>query len=141
MRWTRGDRSEIEDERGASGGGFGMVPLGIGGVIIVALLSPYTGVDFVALLGGGPQGSATPVGTSAPTTGSPAEERTVDMVDAVARDVQEVWRNLLGGRYQDTKVVLFRDSIKSACGFRPIGDRSVLLPARSRGLPRSVVCR
>src|SRR5436309_2129285 len=30
MRWTPGDRSNIEDERGRSGGGVGMVPIGIG---------------------------------------------------------------------------------------------------------------
>ena len=119
MRWTPGDRSDIEDRRGASGGGgIGMVPLGIGGFIIVALLSMFTGVNFFSILGGGsPSSNATPVGTSGGTTASPGEERTVDMVDAVARDVQDTWGGLLGSRYEPTKVVLFRDSIQSACGF------------------------
>jgi hypothetical protein len=103
--------------RGSSGGGFGMMPLGIGGVIIVALLSMFTGVNFFSLLGGGPSSNTPAVGTSGGTTASPAEERTVDMVDAVARDTQQVWRDLLGERYQETKVVLFRDSLQSACGF------------------------
>ncbi len=117
MRWTPGNRDNIEDDRGGSGGrGFGAVPLGIGGVIVVALLSMYTGVDFFALLGNGgsPNSAAVPAG---PTTASPAEERTVDMVDAVARDAQETWSSLLNGRYEPTKVVLFRDAIQSACGF------------------------
>jgi hypothetical protein len=39
------------------------------------------------------------------------------MVDAVARDTQDTWRQLLGNRYEPTKVVLFRDSIQSACGY------------------------
>src|SRR5262249_23193543 len=52
MRWTAGNRDNIEDQRGGSGGGR-MIPLGIGGFIIVALLSMYTGVDFFSLLGGG----------------------------------------------------------------------------------------
>jgi len=39
------------------------------------------------------------------------------MVDAVARDAQQTWADLLGNRYQPTKVVLFRDQIDSACGF------------------------
>jgi predicted metalloprotease len=120
MRWTAGDRGNIEDMRGRSGG-IGMVPLGIGGFIIVALLSMFTGIDFFSMLGGGgsssPSSNAAPVGTSGRTTGSPAEERTVDMVDAVARDAQDTWRDLLGSRYQPTKVTLFRDSIQSACGF------------------------
>jgi predicted metalloprotease len=117
MRWTAGDRGNIQDMRGRSG--VGMVPLGIGGFIIVALLSMFTGIDFFSMLGGGGSSSpdSTAVGTSGRATGSPSEERTVDMVDAVARDAQETWGQLLGNRYQPTRVVLFRDSIQSACGF------------------------
>ncbi len=119
MRWSAGDRGNIEDMRGRSGGGGGMIPLGIGGVIIVALLSMFTGVNFFDVLGGG--SSSTPnssaVGTSGKVTTSPGEEKMVDMVDAVARDAQETWSEKLGSRYQATKVVLFRDSIQSACGY------------------------
>ena len=53
------------------------------------------------------------------------------MVDAVARDVQETWTEQLGSRYEPTKVVLFRDSIQSACGYAGAATRSVLLPGRS----------
>src|SRR5436190_16039935 len=135
MRWTSGDRSNIEDMRGRSGGA--MIPLGIGGFITVALLSMFTGVNFFSMLGGGGSTSpnSTAVGTSGRTTASPAEERTVDMVDAVARDAQDTWRELLGNRYEPTKIVLFRDSIQSACGFAQSatgpfycpGDRKVYL--------------
>ena len=136
MRWSSGDRSNIEDARGRSGGGGGMIPLGIGGFIVVALLSMFTGVNFFDILGGG---SSTPdsssVGTSGKVTASPAEERLVDMVDEVARDTQSVWAQQLGGRYEQTKVVLFRDSIQSACGYAGAatgpfycpGDRKVYL--------------
>jgi hypothetical protein len=123
MRWTPGDRSDIEDDRGASsggfGGGFGVVHLGIGGVILVALLSMFTGVNFFSLLGmgGDTASTAQPVGTSGHVTASPSEERLVDEMDAVARDAQDVWSGILGGRYEPTKVVLFRDAIQSACGF------------------------
>ena len=115
MRWTPSDRDQIEDMRGGGGGGIGMVPLGIGGFILLALLSMFTGVNFFSLLGGG--GGPAPSGTSAPVSSSPQEERTVDMVNAVARDVQETWQKLLGSRYETTKVLLFRDQIQSACGF------------------------
>jgi len=137
MRWTPGNRDNIEDQRGASfgRGGGGMIPLGIGGFIVVALLSMYTGIDFLSLLGGGSPATNAPVGTSGGAKGSAAEERTVDMVDAVSRDAQETWQNLLGSRYEPTKVVLFRDSIQSACGFAESatgpfycpGDRKVYL--------------
>jgi predicted metalloprotease len=116
MRWTPGNRDNIEDARGRSGGA--MIPLGIGGFIVVALLSMFTGIDFFSMLGGGSASTSTPVGTTGrATTGSPTEERTVDMVDAVARDVQDTWQQQLGSRYEQTRVVLFRDSIQSACGF------------------------
>ena len=54
MRWTAGDRGNIEDDAGQFGGRrVGMIPLGIGGFIVVALLSMFTGVDFFSMLGGG----------------------------------------------------------------------------------------
>jgi hypothetical protein len=116
MRWTPGNRGNIEDRRG--GGGIGMVPMGIGGFILLAVLSMFTGVNFFALLGGGGggAGSAT-VGTSGSVSATPEEERLVDMVDAVAGDVQQTWARILGGRYETTSVVLFRDETQSACGF------------------------
>jgi uncharacterized protein len=116
MRWTTGDRGNINDMRGRSGGG-GMIPLGIGGFIVVALLSMFTGVDFFSILGGGGSPQPTAVGTAGKVNAPPSEEKLVDMVDAVARDVQETWSRVLGSRYQATKVTLFRDSIQSACGY------------------------
>jgi predicted metalloprotease len=35
----------------------------------------------------------------------------------VAKDAQDTWSQLLGSRYERTRIVLFRDSIDSACGF------------------------
>ena len=137
MRWTSGDRGNVDDMRGSSGRGFGVIPLGIGGFILVAILSMATGINFFSLLGGG---GAAPTSGSVGTSGGPArstpeEERMVDFVDAVARDAQETWGNLLGSRYQATRVVLFRDQIQSACGFAQAatgpfycpGDRRVYL--------------
>src|SRR5262249_30843679 len=138
MRWSAGDRGNIEDKRGDSGGGggipLGVGGLGIGGVIVVALLSMYTGVDFFSLLGGGSAGP-TPVGTSGSSgkvAASPAEERLVDMMDAVARDAQDTWSDLLGSRYQPTKVVLFRDAIQSACGLAQFATGPFYCPGDRR---------
>jgi uncharacterized protein len=112
MRWTPGDRSNIEDMRGRSGRA---VPIGLGGLVILLLLSWATGTDFLSLFT--QQGSPTQtIGTTGDRTSTPAEERMVDFVDAVTNDVQGTWAQLLGGRYQRTQVVLFRDAIQSACG-------------------------
>jgi uncharacterized protein len=113
MRWSAGDRSNIEDDRGRSG--IGGIPIGIGGFVVLLLLSWATGTDFLSLFtnGGSPGGST---GTTGQVQSSPREERQVDFVDAVAGDTQSTWEQLLGNRYQRTHVVLFRDAIQSACG-------------------------
>ncbi len=112
MQWTRGDRSNVEDARG---GGIGMrsVPLGIGGVVVLLLLSWATGTDFLSLLN---TDGVAPSESSGPVASSPAEERSIDFVDAVMKDVQETWERLLPGRYERTRVRIFRDTLQSGCG-------------------------
>jgi predicted metalloprotease len=56
----------------------------------------------------------------------------VDFVDAVATDTQDVWQRVLGGRYQQTRVVLFRDAIQSACGFAESATGPFYCPADQR---------
>ena len=115
MRWTAGDRGNIQDMRGRSSG-MRVGSLGVGGLLVALVLSWVTGVDFLSLLGGGSQPET--VGTSGqPVDASPQEERMVDFVDAIADDTQETWQRLLGNRFERTQVVLFRDAINSACGF------------------------
>jgi len=100
--------------RGRSGGA--AVPLGIGGFLVLLVLSWISGTNLFSLLGTGSQPSQT-TGTSGQVSSSPAEERLVDFVDAVTKDVQDTWESALGSRYERTRVVLFRDAIDSACGF------------------------
>lgn len=118
MRWTPGDRSNIEDRRGMSVRG--AAPIGIGGVIVLLALSYFTGIDFTSMVGEGGGGSAYvepgPTGTTGPVNATPEEERMVDFVDAVIGDTEEMWQNLLEGRYQSTTAVLFRDAVESTCG-------------------------
>ena len=119
MRWSAGDRSNIEDARGRSGFGMGgrAVPIGLGGFVLLALLSWATGTNFLSLLSPTTtDDSATTVGQPAPVNTTPAEEREVDFVDAVVKDVQSTWSTLLPRGYRETRVVLFRDAINSACG-------------------------
>jgi predicted metalloprotease len=113
MRWQSGDGGNIEDLRGrrVMRGG----TLGVGGLLLVAALSYFTGIDFSSLVtdvSGPPQTEGAP--GEVKTT--PEEDRRVKFVDAVAQDTQDTWERLLGPRYQRTKVALFRDAVDSACG-------------------------
>jgi predicted metalloprotease len=116
MKWAAGNRENVDDVRGRSGGGVRMGGLGLGGLLVVLLLSWLTGVDFLSLLG--PGGAAPPSANtgSGELRTTPEEEKLVDLVDAVMRDAQDTWRSTLGGRYQPTRAVIFRDAYPSACG-------------------------
>ncbi len=117
MRWSRGDRGNIEDGRGRTGRSMGGgLPLGLGGVVVLLLLSWTTGIDFLSLLGGAGGPSSQISETSGELRSTPQEEEMVDFVDAVAGDTQDVWQQLLGSRYRQTKVFLFRDAVQSGCG-------------------------
>jgi uncharacterized protein len=135
MRWTAGDRSNVEDYRGRSGMGLrGGVPIGIGGFVVLLLLSWATGTDFLSLLnsGGGGGTSSPTVGTSGEVASTPAEERQVDFVDAVMADLQETWRRMMPGRYEDTRVRLFRDAVDSGCGMAQSATGPFYCPQDSR---------
>jgi hypothetical protein len=116
--------------RGRSGGmAMGAGGLGVGGLLLLLVLSWATGIDLTSIVGGGGSAPPSSVGTSGEVKASPAEEKLVDMVDAVMADAQETWRQLLGGQYQDTKAVLFRDAINSACGFAQAATGPFYCPA------------
>jgi uncharacterized protein len=135
VRWTAGDRSNIEDLRGRSGFGLRAGGLGLGGILLLLVLSWFTGVDFLSLFSGSaPSAPSSSVGTGGEVATSPEEERLVDFVDAVMRDAQGTWSKLVQG-YEPTRAVLFRDAVQSACGFAQSatgpfycpGDRKVYL--------------
>jgi uncharacterized protein len=113
MEWSPGDRGNIEDRRGSSGMRTA-VPIGIGGLLVLGLLSWVTGTDFLSLATD--QTSPQVADSGAPVQSTPQEERKVDFVDAVAQDVQNTFEQVVGSRYERTHVVLFRDAIESACG-------------------------
>ena len=119
MRWTPGgDSSNVEDRRGQSGGflpgGRGM---GIGGAVVLLVLSLIFGRDFVT--GNTTNDSAQPATANGEVASSPSEDRLVQFVTFVLNDVQDTWRSILAERhvpYQDAKLVLFRDVTQSRCG-------------------------
>jgi uncharacterized protein len=134
MRWTPGSRRNIEDRRGMrAGGGRGVIPIGIGGFVVLLLLSLFTGVDFLSLVGGGgpPVSYDQPGTASGPVAASPEEERLVDFVDAVVEDAQELWSRHIDG-YRRTTTVLFRDAVDSTCGFAQSAVGPFYCPADQR---------
>ncbi len=126
MRWTPGGNSEdVEDRRdesgdgGSGGGGIGGIHLGIGGTIIVLLLSLVFKRDFFALLGGGQSVMPSQTQSQPDPQRDAAEQPTVQFVSFVLDDVQKNWAGILQQRgvpYQHAKLVLYRDLTASGCG-------------------------
>ena len=119
MRWTPGGRSDdLEDRRDEGGGGIGGVHIGIGGFLILLVLSLVFKRDFFSLLSN--QGAAPGQTISQPDSQRDArEEPTVQFVSFVLDDTQKTWAGILQQRgiaYRHAKLVLFRDATSSGCG-------------------------
>lgn len=138
MRW-RGNRqsSNIEDRRGTRGpsmgglgGGGGMLNLlpmvfklfGVKGGIFALLAVGAYGLlsgNLGNMLGGGDMQSSLSPQTDQPVKQSAQEKELVQFVSVVLADTEETWHNLfqqMGGKYKEPNLVLFRNSVKSACG-------------------------
>ena len=132
MRWTPGGESQdIEDRRdetgGGGGGGFqlGGPHIGIGGIIILLILSVVFKQNFFALFSGGNAGpGSAPSAVSGhrqPDSARDAQEKpTVQFVSFVLDDTQKTWTEILPEQsnrpYRHAKLVLFRDYTQSGCG-------------------------
>jgi predicted metalloprotease len=116
MRWTPGNRSEnLEDRRGQGVSGIGR--LGIGGTVVLLILSVVFGQDFFRLVGADQPGNVRSGAGAVQTTAE--EEHMVDFVSFVLDSTQATWARLLpqaGVTYRPAKLVLFRDVVESACG-------------------------
>ena len=117
MRWTPGGTSRnVEDRRGS--GGMGMAPMGIGGTVVLLVLSLIFGRDFVT-------GSDEAVAPDPRTAGgqvqqTPEEATEVKFVSFVLDSAQAVWSKILpqqmGAQWRDAKLVLFRNATPTGCG-------------------------
>ena len=140
MRW-RGNRksSNVEDRRGmrasASGGrrgGNGMLSLlplvfkflGFKGTAVVVVGAVSYGLltgNLGTMLGLVEfQPNTIQITSSRPIQQSEKEKQLVDFVSVILADTEVTWQKLFqqsGKQYKEPKLVLFRDSVKSACGF------------------------
>lgn len=141
MRWRgRRQSSNIEDQRGSSGGlggpgGSGGFRIPVGGtrtggfslstiVILVVLFFALRacGIDPLAMLeeGGGP--SQTQVQPSQPggTQSAQPSDEMGQFVATVLAETEDVWSGIFqaeGQTYQKPTLVMFSDQVRSACGF------------------------
>jgi len=128
MRWQGMRQSgNVEDRRGAPGGGFSFGGggggfrtggMGIGGILILLVIGWLFGVDPTALLNPDQPLDSGQVTTSADPLKPPTDE-TGKMVSAVLGDTEDVWTKIFsdaGLRYPAPRLVLFSDEVGSACG-------------------------
>lgn len=117
MRWEFGRRSDnVEDRRGGGGVSPGLVGGGLGGLIltVIALL---LGVDPAIIEQVAPRDGGYKVPTQ--TTSQPRDEMG-QFVSVVLADTEDTWKPLfrqMGRNYQEPKLVLFENSVRSACGY------------------------
>lgn len=115
MKWTgRRESSNVEDRRGISGGGL-VVGGGIVGVIVI-LVKVFLLGDTSAINDALPQ--------QAPQQELTVQEQKLDderasFIKVVLADTEDVWNQLYsqnGRSYVEPTLVLFRQSVQSACG-------------------------
>ena len=98
--------------------GFGAPHLGIGGFLLLLVLSLVFHRNLFTLFSSD-SAPDRPVASSGPEPNA-AQDTEVEFVSFVLDDVQRTWQNLLpaqgGIPYRHAKLVLFRDSTPSACG-------------------------
>jgi predicted metalloprotease len=106
--------------RGGGGGGLPVGRLGIGGFLLLAVLSVIFKTDLFSLVGGGGGAVSTaPVDNSAPVETTPEEEKMIQFVSFVFDDVQKKWADIFARQnlqYRKAKIALFRDSVDTGCG-------------------------
>ncbi|HEX6896005.1 MAG TPA: neutral zinc metallopeptidase [Bryobacteraceae bacterium] len=125
MRWTPGGVSgDVEDRRDEGGGGFnfggfGGMHIGIGGALLLLILSLVFKTNFFAMLSGGSAPVHQVVRSNDPAENA-REDREVQFVSFVLDDVQRTWDAQLPRQanvpYHHAKLVLFRDYTESGCG-------------------------
>lgn len=129
MRWRSGRRSRnIEDRRGASVRGRPRLGLGRGrgvkgggiGIIVIALIAMYFGVDPRIILQGGAPGMSAPSPQQTSPLSKAEENELADFISVVLADTEDTWHQLFkaeGQTYREPRLVLFTGAVQSACGY------------------------
>ena len=110
------ESDNIEDRRG--GGGIGRGGVGIGGIVLALVISYFTGINPMTLLGIMEQ---TPLARQeAPAAHKPpANDESARFVSKVLASTEDVWTDTFrqnGRQYEAPKLVLFTGATPTACG-------------------------
>jgi uncharacterized protein len=122
MEWENTPQSSnIEDRRGQGGGlGRGAGGLGIGAILVVLVISYFTGINPAVLLGGAQIVTGGGSDAPAPSNAPPANDRMTNLVRHVLGETEVVWSEVLpaqkGVKYEDPKLVIYSGATQSGCG-------------------------
>ncbi len=89
---------------------------GIGGLVLLLVLSALTGTNPIDIINSSPPSS---VPGGAPTSGTLDDDPQAKFVSVVLKDTEDVWNEVFrqhGADYQEPRLVLFTDATQSACG-------------------------
>ena len=117
MRWEgRRESGNIEDRRGMGMGGVGL-PLGggVGGLILLLLISWLTGTNPLDLI----STTSVPQDQTVGTTGVPENDPQAKFISVVLADTEDTWREVFrrrGQAYVPPVLVLFNGATQSGCG-------------------------
>ncbi|WP_281976801.1 KPN_02809 family neutral zinc metallopeptidase [Pseudorhizobium flavum] len=137
MEWRgRRQSSNVEDRRGAGGrspfgrGGLRLPAgrggvrragggIGIGGIILILIISWILGINPLTLLSGGDIG-LDGGGYEEQTSRAPADDETAAFIRTVLAETEDTWNGIFqasGENYREPTLVLFSGQVQSACGF------------------------
>jgi len=98
--------------RSAKGGGIG--------IILLALVGIYFGIDPMLILNMQEIGQTTSQESSTQYLPSTEEQQLAEFVSVVLADTEDTWQDIFaaaGGTYREPTLVLFSGAVESACGF------------------------
>ena len=137
MKWSgRRESSNMDDRRSISGG---KVALGGGAIgLVILLINMFMGGDSSQLLNQVQQQMQQQGGQTEAVPLSKEDEEMGKFVSVVLADTEDVWHKVFaenGLQYEEPKLVLFRNSVETACGgassasgpFYCPGDRKVYM--------------
>jgi predicted metalloprotease len=116
MRLDDDDRENVEDRRGGFAGVGGGTQLGIGGFLVLAVLSVVFKQDLFALLGPSARVGPAPGPSASHVASRKQGEADLERTAITAfNDAQRTWGGKIQG-YRPAKLVLFWDEVRSGCG-------------------------